>query len=189
MISIWAQKRKALASMRSGATRTHNNYDCDGGAPHNNLRAVKWGPNGGAWEKTYACLTGPPPAELRSGPEHCWLCNAALKVRKRQWTRPCWQRVVTKTRKPNPPCSPKQLLPAKDGERLVHTSDAHGRVTKAHYISVVLEPQTKLPMSIFLCPHGCDTDDALQPLLKARDHTGPAQAKRVNGADWYERTQ
>ena len=179
-----APKRRRFPSARP---RTGDAFDCLGGAPYRNRRSVKRGPGGGAWEVAYAELTGPPPAELRDSELHCWLCNAALRVRRRQWTRPAWRRCVTTTHVPRSPC--KKRPPHKEGWQVAYLKNAQGLVTKVLYDKVVTEPPSRLPMEIYFCPNGCDADGSLKSLLASKDHTGPAQARRVPGGDWYEPTQ
>ena len=129
--------------------RTDDKYDCLDCRPWHNLRYVKWGPNGGEWEKGYAPVVaaGPPLEQLRWGEHQCWLCNATLQQLGREWTRPAWMRKWTK------PVGPYEQV-------------------------VTEEPPSQLGMTIYCWPNGCDADDALQVLLDQKDHTGPKRGSR-----------
>ena len=134
-----------------------------------NLRCVKWGPRDGKWEHHWTPMVaqGPPNENLRKSERHCWLCDAWLDEHKRTWTRPTWKRQVGWTRFSRP----YERLKNKDDVVAVEYSKDNV-VTK--YTRQIEKPPSKLRMTIYCCPNGCDADDALQALLDKTDHTGPA---------------
>ena len=137
--------------------------------PGYNLRCVKWGPKGGTWEHhwTPVVAQGPPNEYVRLSRHRCWLCDAGLTEHKRTWTRPSWKRQVMSDQRSRP----YELLKNKDDVVPVTYSEDNV-VTK--YMRHKEKPPSKLRMTIYCCPNGCDADDALQALLDKTDHTGRA---------------
>ena len=149
--------------------RTDDVYDDVECYPGYNLRCVKWGPKRGTWEHhwTPVIAQGPPNEKVRCGRQICWLCDARLSEHRRTWTRPSWKA----QRHSNERSRPYDLLKNKDGVVPV-TYSADNTVTK--YTRHIEKPPSKLNMTIYCCPNGCDADDALQVLLDKTDHTGRA---------------
>ena len=149
--------------------RTDVVYDDVECYPGYNLRCVKWGPKRGTWEHhwTPVIAQGPPNEKVRCGRQICWLCDARLSEHRRTWTRPSWEA----QRNSNERSRPYDLLKNKDGVVPV-TYSADNTVTK--YTRHIEKPPSKLNMTIYCCPNGCDADDALQVLLDKTDHTGRA---------------
>ena len=163
---------------RQRPLRTDDVYDDIECYPGYNLRCVKWGPRGGTWEHhwTPVIAQGPPNEEVRCGRQYCWLCNAWLTVHHRTWTRPSWKAQINS----NERSRPYDLLKNKDGVVPV-TYSADNTVTT--YTRHIERPPSRLNMSIYCCPNGCDADDLLQVLLDKTDHTG-RDCRPPHAAPW-----
>ena len=168
---VFLQPAKAMPS----GPRTYSAYDCDDGHPHCNKRYTKWGPKGGVWEREWVRLIGPPVEERRQCLDCCWLCNAKLKVHRRNWTRPGWTRWVSHGSRivEQPPYERAGTSVENNRNRF-----RPPRFVCIHDVSTKEEQPSQLDMIIYSCPNGCDADDTLQHLLDQTDHTGPERAPR-----------
>ena len=163
---------------------THLNYRRrweDDDMTYHNMRYVKFGPNGGAWQEHKVSLTGPPPPKARKDTSGCWLCNAPLKCRQLQWTRPPWMRQVRRRRV----LKQGERAPDLDGyaKQVCTRTTSTGEWKEVTYTKSVVEPPSQLPMGVYFCRNKCDDDDELRSILKS-SHTGPAKAVRV-GDGYY----
>ena len=159
--------------------RTDVVYDDVECYPGYNLRCVKWGPKRGTWEHhwTPVIAQGPPNEKVRGSRLSCWLCDAWLSEHRRTWTRPSWKIAQTHS---NERSRPYDMLKNKDGV-VPATYSADNTVTT--YTRHIERPPSRLNMSIYCCPNGCDADDLLQVLLDKTDHTG-RECRPPHAAPW-----